>query len=149
MTAPSSTIQYPSVASAHPLSTWQWAIAGIGINLNQPSFPPELKNPVSLRQITGKTFNPAELALEFCAILDKNFRLLYTEGFGPVNDAYQAHLYKKDQPVRFRKGARSFEATVKRVSPAGQLVVEHGTEEEFGWGEVEWIIPGTVQNNVP
>src|SRR5437667_2750998 len=35
------------------VGSWQWAIIGIGININQTSFPPDLHNPVSLKQITG------------------------------------------------------------------------------------------------
>lgn len=134
----------PSSVIQHPLTGWQWAIAGIGINLNQASFPAGLKNAVSLLQITGKKFDPTRLARELCGILEKNLRILHTEGFNRIDEAYQRSLYKKDQPVRFRKGARTFEATVKRVSSAGHLVVQHGAEEEFAWGEVEWIIPSST-----
>lgn len=113
----------------------------MGINLNQPVFPPELKNPVSLRQITGRQFDTIQMAQELCAVISKNFHTLVTEGFGPINARYQASLYKKDQPVRFRKGSRVFEAAIKGVSPAGHLQVQHATEEEFASGEVEWLIP--------
>ena len=40
---------------------WKFAIVGIGININQTLFPASLPNPVSLKQITGKTFNVVEL----------------------------------------------------------------------------------------
>lgn len=150
----------PLSVIGHPSPGWQWAIAGIGINLNQPAFPDALKNPVSLRQITGQEFDPLVMAKKLCAILEKNFRVLYTNGFGPIDRIYQASLYKKNQPVRFRKGTRTFEAIVKSVSPAGQLVVQHGIEEELAWGEAEWLIPAspggdsplspnTPQNNIP
>ena len=36
---------------------WEYAIIGIGININQTFFDPSLPNPVSLKQITGKNFN--------------------------------------------------------------------------------------------
>src|SRR5688572_2022740 len=45
-------------------SEWVFAIAGIGININQTSFDPALPNPVSLKQITGKNFNVIQLARE-------------------------------------------------------------------------------------
>jgi BirA family biotin operon repressor/biotin-[acetyl-CoA-carboxylase] ligase len=38
-------------------SQWNFAVVGIGVNINQTSFDPSLKNPVSLKQITGKTFD--------------------------------------------------------------------------------------------
>src|SRR6187397_1554210 len=33
---------------------WKWSVIGIGININQTAFSPDLPNPVSLKQITGK-----------------------------------------------------------------------------------------------
>ncbi len=48
------------------VGSWPWAIIGIGININQTSFE-GLPNPVSLKQITGKNFEPLVLAKELCA----------------------------------------------------------------------------------
>lgn len=124
-------------------SIWQWAIAGIGINLNQASFPGELKNPVSLKQITGREHDPVEMARAFCEVADGNFRTLIREGFEDIYQAYRDQLYKKEETVRFKKGARTFEATIKSVSPAGNLVVQHAIEEELAWGEVEWLLPAS------
>ena len=120
---------------------WQWAVAGMGININQPAFDPALKNPVSLRQITGSGFNTTELAKELCFIMNKNYESLCDNGFEAIYHSYNQYLYKKNKPVRFKKGSRSFEAMVKNVSREGTLVVQHTIEEEFKWGELEWIIP--------
>jgi BirA family biotin operon repressor/biotin-[acetyl-CoA-carboxylase] ligase len=43
---------------------WRFCIIGIGINVNQGEFAAELPNPVSMKQITGKEFNPESLARE-------------------------------------------------------------------------------------
>ena len=43
---------------------WKYAVAGIGININQPYFDDSLKNAVSLKQITGKSFYTLALARE-------------------------------------------------------------------------------------
>ena len=129
--------------SDQPATQWLWAVAGIGININQVSFPAELKNPVSLKQITGKNFEPAQLAKELCTILDKNFKDLITNGFHDIYTSYLACLYKKNETVRLRKNNRVFDAVIKSVSPAGELLVEHAIEESFGFGEIEWIIPAS------
>ncbi|MEO8404011.1 MAG: biotin--[acetyl-CoA-carboxylase] ligase [Chitinophagaceae bacterium] len=129
-----------SVIGHQPSSGWQWAVIGMGININQPAFDPGLKNPVSLRQITGKEFDTMALAKELCFILEKNYRDLVEKGFDQIYRAYNDHLYKKGQLVRFKKGSRSFEATVQKVTEQGTLLVQHSIEEEFNWGEVEWII---------
>lgn len=124
-----------------PAAGWQWAVIGIGININQGYFSAELKNPVSLRQITGRSFDTMVLAKELCAILDKHFTGLIHNGFEAIYGYYNDHLYKKGQQVRFKKGTRTFEAMIRSVSTEGKLVVQHGTEEELVWGEVEWVLP--------
>jgi BirA family biotin operon repressor/biotin-[acetyl-CoA-carboxylase] ligase len=52
------------IENIHRGKEWNQAIVGIGININQGSFSPEIKNPVSLKHITGKDFDPIALAKE-------------------------------------------------------------------------------------
>jgi BirA family transcriptional regulator, biotin operon repressor / biotin---[acetyl-CoA-carboxylase] ligase len=125
-------------------SHWQWAVIGIGINVNQEIFPEELKNPVSLKQITGSDFSPVEMAKELCLVLENNFNKLVISGFETIYSSYLSFLYKKNELVKLKKGSRVFETTIKRVSPAGKLIVQHAMEEEFGFGEIEWVIPAAV-----
>ena len=118
---------------------WKWAIAGMGININQVGFPEELKNPVSLKQITGKDHDPFNLAKELYLILNKNLTDLIANGFDNIYDLYVNCLYKKDKTVKFKKGSRVFNATVKKVTKSGSLLVQHSIEEEFNFGELEWL----------
>ncbi len=118
---------------------WEWAVAGIGININQVRFPEHLPNPVSLRQITGKMMEPVVLAKELCSKLDLYYSLLARGEWEPIQTRYLAHLYRKNEWVKFRKDNRLFEARVITVTPDGKLVVQHGMEETFRFGEVEWI----------
>lgn len=120
--------------------SWEWAIAGIGININQTSFSAQLPNPVSLKQITGNDFKTVVLAKELYSIVKKYFEQLISEGFGNIYSRYISCLYKKGATVKLKKDNRVFEVTIKTVSPLGKLVVLHGIEEEFDFGEVEWII---------
>jgi BirA family transcriptional regulator, biotin operon repressor / biotin---[acetyl-CoA-carboxylase] ligase len=121
-------------------ANWQWAIVGIGINVNQTSFPEDLPNPVSLKQITGKNFEPVLLATALHKIFLSNYDILITQGFDTIYDAYHTALYKKGQTVRFKKGNRNFEGLVKQVTRQGKLVLQHAFEEEFDFGEIEWVI---------
>jgi len=126
-------------AGQSPIGNWQWAIAGIGINVNQTSFPEYLPNPVSLKQITGKNYQPVELAKELCSIIEKNYQSLTNGKFESVFTIYQDHLYKKDEKVKLKKDNRVFETMIKGVSQTGQLITQHLTEERFEFGEVEWV----------
>lgn len=122
------------------IGNWQWTIIGVGININQTSFSPDLPNPVSLKQITGKTFEPVKLAKKLCSVLEKNYQLLINEKFPDLFNYYLQHLYKKDEKVKLKKDNRVFETTIKGVSQTGQLITQHSIEERFEFGEVEWLI---------
>ena len=121
-------------------SNWKWAIVGIGINVNQINFPPDLRNPVSLRQISGQYFNTMQLAKELCKTIDHFYNQLMNYGPVSIFETYNRVLYKKNEVVKFKKDNRNFEATVKSVSQTGQLTVQHGVEEKFDFGEVEWLL---------
>jgi len=127
-------------SSQSAVGSWQWSIIGIGININQTDFDPDLPNPVSLKQITGKILKPIDLAKELCSIMEKNYQLLIAGNFMILFNKYQTHLYKKDEKVKLKKGTRVFETTIKGVSETGQLITQHSIEERFDFGEVEWIL---------
>lgn len=119
---------------------WQWAIIGIGININQTTFPTDLPNPVSLKQITGNNFEPLVLAKELSSCFHKNFHELIDGNFEQLFNRYQSELYKKDEKVKLKKGSRVFETTIKGVTKTGQLITQHAIEEKFEFGEVEWVL---------
>ena len=127
-------------SSSSGAGNWDWSIVGIGININQTVFPPDVPNPVSLRQITGKFFEPAELAKDICTYFEKYYQLLIKEDFETIYSNYISYLYKKEEKVKLKKGNRVFEAVINKVTPAGKLVVQHAIEEEFDFGELEWVL---------
>jgi len=119
---------------------WLWSVVGIGINLNQVLFPETAKNPVSLRQITGKEFNTVSMAKELCVCLENRYQYWLKWGGQQLLKEYNDRLYKKDGWVRLKKDNRVFSCRVKNVSETGELLVEGGVEDRFRFGEVEWVI---------
>ncbi|MGN6164515.1 MAG: biotin--[acetyl-CoA-carboxylase] ligase [Flavisolibacter sp.] len=118
---------------------WKYAVAGIGLNVNQTHFGNLKNKAVSLKQITGKDWEPLLLAKELCDCLDRAYRNLTTKP-QIIAHEYHKHLYKLGEKVKLKKANRIFEATIKSVTDLGQLVVEHAAEERFDVGEVEWVI---------
>ena len=120
---------------------WQWAVAGIGININQTFFNPVIKtNPVSLKQITGKHHQPITLAKDLCEKLQYRFMQLVNNGPEELLKNYNDVLYKKGQKIKLKKENAVFECTLMEVNLYGQLIVDTGLIQAFNVGEVEWVI---------
>jgi BirA family biotin operon repressor/biotin-[acetyl-CoA-carboxylase] ligase len=118
---------------------WKFAIVGIGLNINQTKFNEISRNAVSMKQICTKEFNVLSIAKEMCNVLESYYKMLKVDPISIVEN-YHQHLYKSNKWVKLKKGNRIFEALIKGVSSTGQLITEHGTEELFDVGEVEWVI---------
>jgi BirA family biotin operon repressor/biotin-[acetyl-CoA-carboxylase] ligase len=118
---------------------WLGAVVGIGININQASFPAALPNPVSLLQITGKKQNPVLLAKDLCNCLERGYQQLVTGNNGTEQEYYNRHLYCRNKKVRLKKEQAAFHATVTGVSENGELMVDGAAQEMYHFGEVEWV----------
>jgi BirA family biotin operon repressor/biotin-[acetyl-CoA-carboxylase] ligase len=126
-------------------SQWLYAVAGIGININQVEFPPTARNPVSLRQITGKTFNSLQLARELGAFLDKRYSELEKGDASRQLRQYNEWLYGRGREVRLKKENAVFRTVVEGVSARGELRTKDVLERQFSFGEVEWVIEGSTR----
>lgn len=118
---------------------WDKAIIGMGININQTAFDALEGKPVSLKQITGKAFDPISLAKELCRHLEQRFSMLKNEPSDKLLSAYNEHLYKIDEVVHFKRNNIMFQAKVKGVDKNGQLLIMHGVEERIPFGEITWL----------
>lgn len=122
--------------------SWQFAIIGLGMNINQNVFDAGLSNPVSLKQVTGKTFDVVALAKTFCEILDENLGcLMLYDGDSVIERNYNSELYRLNQESFFKTNEKIFQGIVRRVDGVGQLIIEvDGIEKKFTTGSVEWMI---------
>ena len=57
-----------------------------------------------------------------------------------ILEIYNQYLYKKDEMVKLKKDNRIFSGIIKNVAQTGQLTVQHSVEEQFDFGEIEWMI---------
>ena len=119
-------------------NSWEFSVAGIGMNINQVDFPPDIPNPVSFRQITGKSFQLIPLARELCTHLQARWVELNTDSSSLLK-AYNKVLYQRGNTVKLRKKNRIFEARIETVSENGELEVFTSMPESFQHGEVEWL----------
>ncbi|HEY8915208.1 MAG TPA: biotin--[acetyl-CoA-carboxylase] ligase [Chitinophaga sp.] len=142
-------------------NTWQYAITGMGININQTKFPEHLPNPVSLRQITGKSWDAVALAKELCACLEPWLKQLHPAHYNELLATYKSRLFRLNEPGLYRIREEYFNAKIPRdgmqaldpvkdeyfqgiirdVLPDGKLCLEKdGALLQFDFGDVEFVI---------
>lgn len=120
---------------------WQWAVAGMGVNVNQTQFDEALqKKAVSLKQITGKDFDCIALAKELCGFLEQRLVQLEKEGAASILQPYNNNLYKRDQSVRVRYVQHIYEVVIRQADENGNLWIDNGPKPFFSFGEIEWIL---------
>ena len=118
---------------------WLWAVIGIGMNINQETFDGAQLHAASLKQITGKTYDPAELAKQLHQSLLKEINSVTENSLPGIINFYNEHLYKKNEEVQLKKETAVFRTTVKKVNEYGQLITEDTVLRAFEFGEVSWV----------
>ena len=136
------------------------SIAGIGINVNQSEFRSNAPNPVSLTQITGRSF-------DLMAILE-NFRLIFAEQnehinksgdisaldntniipetgnpyFETIHNDYINSVYRKKGYHKYRDDNGLFEAEVYKIEPTGHLILKRtdGSLSRYAFKEVSIVM---------
>jgi BirA family biotin operon repressor/biotin-[acetyl-CoA-carboxylase] ligase len=118
---------------------WNWAIAGIGINLNQEKFPDNLPNPISLFQVNGKKSDPVTAAKSLCASLSDFLQTALCNDQQKILEQYQQLLYGRGELCNFSRAGVSFQAIPLGITEQGELLLDR-IEKPIQHGELEWKI---------
>lgn len=118
------------------------SVIGIGINVNEQTFPSELPNPVSLRQITGSVQNRDYMLETFM----REFFLLYREfqqgRVEVIEDEYMLDLYRVNDYYWYEDATGRFQAMIEDVLPSGHLLLRtlEGDEvRKYAFKEVTFV----------
>ncbi len=115
---------------------WPWAVVGIGMNLNQISFPEDIPHAISLKQITGMDYEPVSVAREMIPAVQTRIDQLRNDPMKILED-FNHVLYKNGETVALKKGDELIVATLKGVNEQGLLWTDAGT---FTFGEVAFVV---------
>ncbi len=118
---------------------WQWAVIGIGINVNQTSFEDIENTAQSLKNVTGKSYDPKTLARELQQLLNTALNSIEKEDFKNVLEKCNKYLYKRDKLVSLKKDTAVFKTKIVAINEYGQLLTADAIERIFNVGEVEWV----------
>lgn len=121
------------------------SIIGIGLNLNQTEFPPELVNPTSVLVSSGLRTVPEEVLDDFLDIFSGNMPYLSDiEGINEIRNKYVSRLFGLGVSREYHDCLRNidFTGTIKGISEEGLLLMEmpDKTVSNYSFKEVSYII---------
>lgn len=118
---------------------WQWAVVGIGLNINQKSFDNYDFKATSLFKETNRSFDIISLTKELLSLLDKRIIAVSKGQFSKMLEEYNDHLFAKNKQVNLQKEEQVFITKIKSVSQSGQLITEDTTEHLFSFDEITFL----------
>lgn len=121
------------------------SIIGIGLNLNQTEFPPELVNPTSVLVSSGLRTVPEEVLDDFLDIFSGYMPYLSDiEGINGIRNKYVSRLFGLGVSRKYHDCLRNvdFSGTIKGISEEGLLLMEmpDKTVTNYSFKEVSYII---------
>ena len=123
-------------------STFSRAIIGMGLNINQKNFYSDAPNPVSLYQITGRTYKIEKILDEFTEAFGKRYTDTFTNSSDRIHKEYIAALYRNDGVYPFYSDGNIFHASIADVELDGHLLLstESGEKKRFAFKEVSFLL---------
>jgi len=110
----------------------QSSIVGIGLNLNQTKFPPDLPNATSLALSLGRKLDSSEVEAKLFAALEQRYLQLKAGQRAAVKAEYEQRLWKRGANAHFLRladGSR-FEGRILGVTEQGLLRIRTTEGEE-------------------
>ena len=116
----------------------KYAIAGIGLNVNQTKFVSNAPNPVSLKQITGKEYDMDQLMKD----LFEAVNTVLNEPEDVIWSEYKAHLFRREGYWPFENQSGVFEAHIEDVLSTGEIVLsdKNGQVHQYGFKQIKYIL---------
>lgn len=120
--------------------SWQHAVAGFGMNINQMQFNEQLQKAISLKQITVDEYDVVELAEALCSLLFQNLEMLFSGDVSGILENYNRHLYRRNAETSFKFGDEVFSGVVEWADENGNLIINNGTKKAYRSGQLEWLL---------
>lgn len=118
------------------------SIAGIGINLNQDVFLSSAPNPVSLKQVTGREYDPANVLARIMERMKEYYLSLQQGETEAIARRYHEALFRNEGMHPFRDSQGEFMARIVGVEPDGPLILQDdsGKIRRYVFKEVQYVL---------
>lgn len=119
------------------------SIVGIGLNINQKKFISDAPNPISLTNITDKTYDLSTEMTLLCNALLRRYAMLANGNMETLRDEYIFRLYRFNEMADYKLPSTDtiFKAKIIDVAPEGRLIMESdsGNIMKFAFKEVVFV----------
>ena len=109
----------------------RYLVVGMGLNINNPDFPPELGGrATSLLQEEGRTFPRLTILKAWLEEFETLYGQFLARGFPDILEEWKRHSVTLGRYVTVRQGPRQIEGLAMGVTPDGALLLETARGEE-------------------
>ena len=121
---------------------FEYSVIGIGLNVNQESFSPDIPNPVSLKLITGNEFILETLLANAIECLQSRINLLKSGDNSRLDKDYLDNLYRFGEVHDYIFKGKKIRARISGINYYGQLILEIPGENTIvcDLKEVEFVL---------
>lgn len=117
-----------------------YVMIGVGLNVNQETFPEELKDKAtSLRIESGEMWKRPEIIASIMESFEKYYKIfLETEDLSGIQEEYNSMLVNRDKNVRILEPGGDYDAHAQGINEIGELIVTtpDGQKKNIFAGEV-------------
>ena len=123
-------------------SILETSFVGIGMNINQTRFTPDIPNPVSLIHILLHKTVLKDALNAMCEFLDKRYLNLRQTDHADLDLAFDQNLLGFDEWRKFLCDGDLMDGKIKGVDNSGRLLVENRTGEirNYSHQEIEYLL---------
>ena len=117
------------------------SVVGIGLNINQQSFPSSIPNATSFFIETGNKFNIENQLQQLIKKLNISFSTLKRGKVENIDTMYLSKLYRYKELKTYKANEKIFEATIEGVDEYGRLILKNKEDKlmVFAFKEVQYI----------
>jgi BirA family biotin operon repressor/biotin-[acetyl-CoA-carboxylase] ligase len=116
------------------------AVIGIGLNVNQEFFPPEVPNAASVKQILQKDYDLKALLAEICGCIEAAYLMLKAGNIEQLKAYYIKKLYWFNELRPFKANGTDFDGIIEAVDENGRLAVSNNGETRlYSFKEIEFL----------
>jgi BirA family transcriptional regulator, biotin operon repressor / biotin---[acetyl-CoA-carboxylase] ligase len=120
----------------------KYSVCGIGLNVNQLIFNPELPNPISMAIVFNREFDLEQTLTGVIGQIKTWMGLLEDGFYEKIDEAYHRCLYRHEGYHDFKtEEGTHLHATIIKVDPDGQLILKDntGTLSGYYFKQIEFL----------